>query len=107
MGSTGKSGSAPHFVQGAAVRLDLATTRAIVVGLGGTNATARMFGVRAPSVSHWLHVGMPQLRLAKLRAIARGREDGAAAVALAAVGINPFGPLELPVVESEAPARAA
>jgi hypothetical protein len=37
--------------------------RAVIAELGGTAATARIFGIKQPSVSAWLKDGIPPARL--------------------------------------------
>ena len=88
-------------------RLDPEATRSIVRDMGGTNTVARTFGVKAPSVSNWLLVGMPGPRLTTLRAMARAKPDGLIADALNRVGISPFGPLKLEVAEGATAAQPA
>lgn len=36
---------------------------AVIAKLGGTTATARIFGIKPPSVSAWLEKGIPAARL--------------------------------------------
>ena len=38
----------------------------IIDALGGSAATARLFGIRQPSVSDWRHKGIPRARLQTL-----------------------------------------
>jgi len=54
-----------------------AQARRIVKGLGGTAEAARFFGIKPPSVSDWLRLGVPQARVRHLRDVRPDLVDSA------------------------------
>ena len=91
--------AAQQIPPGTTWRLDARTTGRLIDELGGTLATARLLGIRGPSVVRWRSAGMPGYRLAQLRSLvhpaaARSKDTRTrVSRALAAVGVPVYGAL--------------